>query len=454
MPDRSAPKRHDRYAQALEALAKPLEWERKDGFRDKVAAGGLTRYAERWIEQAEAASPDGAARERLDGLARDLGAYSSAQPGERARLLQSIEDALSDLAQRGEEREDDWRQVARRRDEALAQRATGDLRAALDTPVSAVSGVGRRVVRLLRKLEVHTAYDLLTLFPRRHQDRRNPTPVAALAEEGTFGILVTVGAGPSARKARRVTLIKCPAYDSTGSLTLTWFNQPWLVDKLDRGTRLYVSGKVERFGRNIQMKVDEHEIIGAEPDPLQVGRIVPVYPLTEGLAQPTVRRIVSSAVERYAHGDYDPVPPAVVQARALLPHASALRSIHFPASEEEHEEARVSLAYSELLGLQVEITRRKRELTSGAAPAVRPGGDPLAELEESLPFELTGAQRRVSKRILRDLATSAPMSRLLHGDVGSGKTVVMMAALLAVARAGMQAAVMVPTEILAQQHFH
>lgn len=453
MADRSAPKRHERYLQALESLGKPLAWERRDGFRDAIAQGGLSRYAERWLQQARETAPDPAAEPDLLALEAACAAYSPASPTERAGMLDAIEAALRRLFGAAEERQADWRQVARLRDEGLASRARADLRAALDAPLQALPGVRGRIAQAFAKLEVNTVYDLLTLFPRKHQDRRNPTPVASLANEGVDGILVIVGAPPSARKARRVTIVTAPAYDSTGSLVLTWFNQPWLADKLQRGVRIYASGKVERFGRDVRMNVDEYEIIGSEPDPLQVGRIVPVYPLTEGLVQPTARRIVSAAVEGYAHGDFDPVPEPVRRKRGLLSHDLALRSIHFPASEEEHEEARVSLAYAELLALQVEVSRRKREMTSGVAPIVRPRVSVLEELEGCLPFPLTGAQRRVIKQILRDMATPSPMSRLLHGDVGSGKTVAIMAALLAVARAGMQAAVMVPTEILAQQHF-
>jgi len=331
MADRSAPKRHERYLQALESLSKPLAWERRDGFRDAIAQGGLSRYAERWLQQARETAPDPAAEPDLLALEAACAAYSPASPTERAGMLDAIEAALRRLFGAAEERQADWRQVARLRDEGLASRARADLRAALDAPLQALPGVRGRIAQAFAKLEVNTVYDLLTLFPRKHQDRRNPTPVASLANEGVDGILVIVGAPPSARKARRVTIVTAPAYDSTGSLVLTWFNQPWLADKLQRGVRIYASGKVERFGRDVRMNVDEYEIIGSEPDPLQVGRIVPVYPLTEGLAQPTARRIVSAAVEGYAHGDFDPVPEPVRRKRGLLSHDLALRSIHFPA---------------------------------------------------------------------------------------------------------------------------
>lgn len=453
MPDRAIPTNHDRYLQALESLGRPLEWERRDGYRDRVAQGGLSAYAERWIQQATETAPDPETAEAVRRLAHSFAMYSPSSRSVRVEALDAIEEALRGLRSAAQERQEDWRQVAKQRDEGLATRARGDLRASLDTPVQAVPGVRGGVARSLSKLGVHTVYELLTLYPRRHQDRRNPTPVAELEDGRTGGILVTVGAPPSSRKARRVTVVTAPAYDSSGSLILTWFNQPWLADKLQRGMRVYASGKVERFGREIRMTVDEYEMLGAELDPLQVGRIVPVYPLTEGLLQTTARRVISAAVEGYAHGDFDPVPEEVRRRRGLLPHDRALRSVHFPASEEEYEQARASLAYGELLALQVEIARRRRDMTTGVAPVVRPPESPLAELEASLPFALTAAQKRVIRQILRDMATPTPMSRLLHGDVGSGKTVAIMAALLAVARTGMQAAVMVPTEILAQQHF-
>ena len=443
----------DRLRAALEALARPLSWEERAGCADTVARGGLTAYGLRWIDEALAAAADEPLREAVEALRAPVARYSGATPAERRELLRTIGDLLERAQNAAAEHGRSWREVAQQRDAALDARAISDLRSARRVSVKFVKGVGPRIAELLSRLGVETAYDLLTLFPRKYQDRRRPTPVAELRDGDRAGTLLTIGAEPKASRGRRVVTIRCAAYDDTGAVQLTWFNQPWLVDKLTRGTRLYASGEVERLGRNVTIRVDEYEIIGPTPDPLQIGRIVPVYPLTEGLAQATVRRVVSQAIERYAHGDYDPVPVEVCRRRGLLDHAQAIRSIHFPASMEEQEEARRGLAYRELLPLQVEVARRRREDTLDEAVSVKPTESALAELGRTLPFDLTRAQSRAARQILRDMTRRSPMNRLLHGDVGSGKTVVIMAALLAVARSGHQAALMVPTEILAQQHY-
>ena len=403
--------------------------------------------------EALAAAADEPVRDAVEALRAPVGRYSQAAVGERRELLGTIGGLLERARDVASEHGRSWREVAQQRDEALDTRAISDLRGARRVAVKYVKGVGPKIAELLGRLGVETAYDLLTLFPRRYQDRRRPSPVAELRDGERAGMLLTIGSEPKASRGRRVLTIRCGAYDDTGAVQLVWFNQPWLAGKLTRGTRLYASGEVERLGRNITITVDEYEIIGPTPDPLQIGRIVPVYPLTEGLAQATVRRVVSLAIERYAHGDYDPAPAEVRRARGLLDHAQAIRSIHFPASLEEQEEARRSLAYRELLPLQVEVARRRREDTLDEAVSIRPTESALAELARALPFDLTRAQSRAARQILRDMTRRSPMNRLLHGDVGSGKTVVIMVALLAAARSGHQAALMVPTEILAQQHY-
>ncbi len=453
MPESAPATRREKLRKALEALDRPLGWERRAGLHDTVASGGLSAYGVRWLGQAVDACTDERLAGRLAELAPLLARYTPAEPEERGALLDAIEQRLREALQSLEASSADWRATARERDRALDAREARDLRGARETPVQFVRGVGPRLAELLARFGISTAYDLLYLFPRAHQDRRHPTPVRELVDDVATGVLVRLGAEPKEQRMRRVTLVTAMAYDDSGMVELAWYNQPWLVGKLARGDRIYAVGKSERWGNRPRMVVQEYEVIGTEQAPTQIGRIVPVYPLTEGLSQGRIRSVLAQAVEHYAHGDYDPVPSAIREHRGLLSLAQAIRTIHFPADPEEHELARIRLAFGELLALQVQVAQRRREISIGIALPVRPPGDPIAELEGALPFAFTAAQRRASKRILRDLASSTPMNRLLHGDVGSGKTAVVMAALLAVARAGMQSALMVPTEILAQQHF-
>ncbi len=454
MPSPKPLTRHERFRSALEALARPLPWERRAGFRDSVASGGLTRYSERWLGEALECCPDRELAGRLERLVPLFAEYSASEPAAREQAMDAIDAGLRALNETLEGKAASWREVAEERDRALdAREVEDDLRAAQDIAVQYLKGVGPKIGELLARLGIETAYDLLHAYPRTHQDRRHPTPVAELQDEVSDGILVRIGSPPKQQRMKRVVLVTAQAYDDTGSVELAWFNQPWLVDKLPRGTRLYVVGRPEDWGRRMRMTVSEYEVIGDDLAPLQVGRIVPVYPLTEGLQQQRLRSIMSTAVERFTHGEFDPVPLAIREKRRLLSLPRALRGIHFPADPEEYEQSRARLAYGELLALQVEVARRRREIRSGETIPIRPESSPLEELEGALPFRFTNAQRKAAKRILTDLRSTTPMSRLLHGDVGSGKTAVVMAALLACARAGLQAAMMVPTEILAQQHF-
>lgn len=323
-----------------------------------------------------------------------------------------------------------------------------------DQEVRFVKGVGPRRAALLAKIGIRRLGELLLHLPSAYLDRQQITPLALLQPDSTATTIARVVRVVLRRiRGGRQDVIAL-LEDETGQAKAVWFNQPYLRNLLRPGCRILASGRVRRW-RGLQLSSPEFEVLDEQPhgSSLVGGRIVPVYPLTEGLAQATVRRVVSLAIERYAHGDYDPAPAEVRRARGLLDHAQAIRSIHFPASLEEQEEARRSLAYRELLPLQVEVARRRREDTLDEAVSIRPTESALAELARALPFDLTRAQSRAARQILRDMTRRSPMNRLLHGDVGSGKTVVIMVALLAAARSGHQAALMVPTEILAQQHY-
>jgi ATP-dependent DNA helicase RecG len=242
--------------------------------------------------------------------------------------------------------------------------------------------------------------------------------------------------------------------DDTGVLHAIWFGQRYLRRVIRRGTRLIVHGKVDRRG-TLQMIVEEFEILtGDDDDRLHTGRIVPMHPATEGLSPRLLRTIIARALDQYLDRIPDLLPDEIRRRHDLQPLQDALRALHFPRSAEEAEAAHRRLAFDELFILQLGVLRRQQTLQMVDKGVRYVGNGTLSSrFVDSLPFSLTGAQRRVIEQIAVDLHRSRPMNRLLHGDVGSGKTVVAATALWLCVGGGSQGALMAPTETLAEQHY-
>ncbi len=320
----------------------------------------------------------------------------------------------------------------------------------VDAPVTVVKGVKEALQAKLVKLGVRTVRDLLYLFPNRHNDYADIRPIADLRIDEEQTTLVNVWSAAVVRLGRR-SGTQATVGDETGTMRVVWFNQPWLADQLKTNDRIVLSGKVSLFNRQKSMESPEWERFSGD-DLTHTGRLVPVYPLTQGLYQRQVRRIVKEAVDRFAPLIDDPLPPDLRQRHELMPLRQALQQIHYPESAEKHELARRRLAFEELLCVQLTVLERRLAWEEGRAPAFAPD-ESLDRYRASLPFALTGAQERVLGEILHDIQTTRPMARLLQGDVGSGKTAVAAAALVTAAANGYQGALMAPTEILAEQHY-
>ncbi|MFP6653285.1 MAG: ATP-dependent DNA helicase RecG, partial [Dehalococcoidia bacterium] len=243
--------------------------------------------------------------------------------------------------------------------------------------------------------------------------------------------------------------------DETGNVRVMWFNQPWLAKTLKPGMRVAISGKVNVFRGNIVFESPEHEVLdGSQGNMVHTGRMVPVYPATDGLYQRTIRNLVKQALDTCIRQIEEYVPDDVLKRNGLTALRDAIYQMHYPDSEDERRAARKRLAFDELFILQLAVMIQKRLWKeSGEGTAIRSGVDMLEPFFDALPFELTGAQYRVLDEMFADIRSKKPMRRMLQGDVGSGKTVVAAAAMLAAVQAGYQAALMAPTEILAEQHF-
>ena len=315
-----------------------------------------------------------------------------------------------------------------------------------DTPVQYLKGVGPKLAQRFEKLGIRTLADLLQHYPRRYLDFTHPYPPA----EAPVGVECVVRAqllakqgGRYAAGGRRVE--KATAGDDVATLELTWFNNPYTIQKLEIGQEYYFQGVVAGGLLRRQMvnpQVRTAAQVSAVP-------LIPVYPQTDGLNSGAIGRCVAQLLP-HAELLGDPLPPALLQKYRLPSKAQAVRDIHTPATPQAAQEARRRLIFEELLVLQLGMGLLKnRGSASTGAPMRR--ADP-APFWASLPFAPTGAQRRAVDQILEDMAGPRSMNRLLQGDVGSGKTLVAAAALWAAVGAGYQGALLAPTELLAQQH--
>lgn len=326
----------------------------------------------------------------------------------------------------------------------------------LDTEVKFVKGVGPRVMGILKKLNITTAKDLLYHFPRRYEDRTHFARIASLEHGETATICGVVLTADNVKTRGRLVLTKVVVDDGSGCIVLTWFNQQYRKEQFNklRGREVvaYGTAQIGRWG--VEIGSPEIEVCSDETDSLSSLRIVPIYPLTEGIFQVHLRKIISGAVELYTELLEETLPEEFLDRLDLVDIRTAIRNIHFPESQESLLAARKRLVFEELFVLQLALAMRKRGIEApgqGIAFNIPPDLD--AQLKELLPFELTGAQKRVIGEIARDMSRPMCMNRLLQGDVGSGKTAVALAAMMIAVKNGYQAAMMAPTEILAEQHY-
>jgi len=319
-----------------------------------------------------------------------------------------------------------------------------------------VKGVGpQRQVRLSR-LGIETVEDLLLHFPRRYYDRGDLVSVSKVApgEQATF--IATVLAVSLRRLKGGRSILTVALGDETGTINLVFFNQPYLEKQFGQGTRILASGEPILYRGSKQLVSPEYEIFSGELNEslLETDRIVPVYPLTAGISQRMMRRIIRAALEKYAAQIPENLPRGLREELGFPGRAEAFRQMHQPDDWERIEGARRRFKFEEVFFLHILIKERRRNLTGRKhRPPIRSPHGLLEGFLEHLPFELTAAQARVLGEIKRDMESPGGLNRLLQGDVGSGKTVVGLAAMMMAVGNGFQAALMVPTEILAQQHF-
>ena len=440
--------------EALQSLHKVLALERSRKFADTAVIGGLDAYLQHFLSEQLIPSDH-----RFQRLLRSLppGGYRALHPVQRRRVVEEWERALKEPLPAVPARPAETRNSETVPDRRPPQGSREGVRprsavvGTMDSSVEVLKGVSRGYAGKLKKLGVEKVGDLLWLFPFRYSDFSQVRPIAKLVvgeEQTVLGDVWSAGAGMVGRRKASEAVIG----DETGTLRVVWWGQTHVARQLREGMKIALSGKVTAFRGQLQMENPEWEPL--EGESLHTRRLVPVYPGTEGLPQRLVRRLAWEVVDAFTDELEETLPEDVRSHLKVLPVRQAMRQMHIPESSQQAAAARRRFALEELLHIELGVVRRRLSWqAAGAAPKLALPQPVRDGFVRSLPFDLTAAQRRAIDELLRDIGESVPMSRLLEGDVGSGKTVVAAVALLAAVASGYQGAIMAPTEVLAEQHY-
>ena len=324
----------------------------------------------------------------------------------------------------------------------------------LSDSIKWVKGVGPKKAELLSSLNVSTVKDFLYLSPRKYLDTSIIKPIGKIRVNDTVTVEGKVVSVNSRRTRRGKLLCDVTIYDGTGMVTGRWFNQSWVKDRFNSGDHIVFSGKVD-FYRGIYISNPDYEFLTEEETELiHTGRIIPVYPLTKSLGQRFMRRTANYIIKDLSGEIKDPFSSDLLKKYDLISLEEAIFNIHFPRSQDILKKAREKLAFNELFYLQLFLALEREKIRKKKGVSFDTGSEIEKAFISSLPFTFTGSQEKVLNEIEKDLSKSYPMNRLLQGDVGSGKTVVAIAAMLIAVDNRYNVAFMVPTEILAYQHFY
>ncbi|MCL0030355.1 ATP-dependent DNA helicase RecG [Thermodesulfovibrionales bacterium] len=430
----------------VEPLRKILELEHKKGYVDSAVIGGLDRFLRNWASRAIESITTPQLLNRFHKLLINSN-YASLTKQQRQQWVNDVLDFLAEAE--GRERDP---QQAIKLPRAVSRPSPPAKRWDIDSPITVIKGISSSLATKFNKLGVKTIRDLLYFFPRRHLDYSQRKSISQLVDGEEQTIIANVWqAQVASLGGRRGT--EAIVGDETGNVRVVWFNQPYLAKKLVTNTRIVLSGRVSLFSGRHVFESPEWELV-EDKELIHTGCLVPLYPLTQGLRPRQVRKLMKEVIDQWAWQVEDFLPDQIKRRCNLLELSQAITQAHYPEDEAMKNRARVRLAFDELFLLQMGVLSKKRhwqESQLGSPFSIT--RQVLDTFLKSLPFALTIAQQKVLNELLADLEKPRPMSRLLQGEVGSGKTVVATAALLMAAANGYQGAFMAPTEILAEQHF-
>ncbi|WKZ37761.1 MAG: ATP-dependent DNA helicase RecG [Anaerolineales bacterium] len=471
---------------SLEKLRKFFRLEHENKYQNTAVIGGLASMLDYWEGEARAdgiteeviqavvarlrsyekISPDGRA-ESLKGLWKRIGETypeagqkpkGQAQPPRPQRsetgASQSVEAPASAPQQNPPRQQSQHKQRPNPapRSESVAGARHSQTPAALNAALTVLQGVGPKNAESLTRLGMQTLGDMLYYFPRRYEDYSQLKPIQSLMYNDVVTVIGTIQSVHNRPiRGGRQNIIEVIISDGTGSLRISFFNQPWLMNRFKQGDAVSVSGKIDQYLGRIVMNSPDWEPV--EVENLHTNRIVPIYPLTERITQKWLRNQMNSVVSYWAPAVVDALPDAIKRAAGLVSLGEALTQAHFPDSQARLKLARERLAFDEIFYLQMGVLRQKRDWQSAEGRRFAVSDEWLGTRVAALPFTLTSAQQTTLEDIRTDLDSGKPMNRLLQGDVGSGKTVVAALGASMVVSNEAQAAIMAPTSILAEQHY-
>jgi ATP-dependent DNA helicase RecG len=439
----------------IESLRKILELEREKGYTDSAVIGGLDRFLHRWSAQAIESITSPELLGQFRRLRLDDSKYAAMTQPHRQRWIEEIVSFLSELGEMPAETEiKPPKSVSppapRKRPSSV--KTAKIVGGSLEADITSLKGVSTAMAAKFERLGVKTIRDLLYFFPHRHLDYSQRKYISNLAEGEEQTIMANVWQAQETRLGGRRST-EAIVGDETGNVRVVWFNNPYVARSLRTNAQIVISGRVRLFGGRHVFESPEWELL-EDRELVHTGRLVPLYSLTQGLKPRQVRKLMKAVVDGFSGKVEDFLPTPLIKRCKLLELPQAIVQAHYPEDETAKNNARHRLAFDELFILQLGVLGKKHEWQeSQPGNPLSPHPGPLDAFLKSLPFELTSAQQKVLKELLTDLEKPIPMSRLLQGEVGSGKTVVATAALLVAAANGCQGAFMAPTEILAEQHF-
>ena len=432
-----------------DSLRNILELERQKGYTDKAVIGGLDKYLHKQAGQIRQSINDPQLLSGFDELNLANSNYGSYGVDERKRWMANVLGWLDKLERATQQKSSQKAVVSSQKAPAEPSQKR---REGLDSPITVIKGVALSVANKFAKFNVRTVHDLLYFFPRRYVDYSRRKPVSALIEGEEQTIIGTIWQARVANLGNRKGT-EVIVGDETGNVRVVWFNQPYLAKRFRTNARVVISGTVGLFKGHKVFESPEWELL-EDKELIHTGRLVPVYPLTQGLYPRQVRKWTKEAVDDYVWQLDDFLPSEIKTRCQLLDLPAAIAQIHYPDDQTMAERARGRLSFDELFLLQLGVLARKRDWQEGQpGNALHIDREVISRFLNCLPFTLTQAQERVLQEILTDLQQAKAMSRLLQGEVGSGKTVIATLALLIAAANGYQGALMAPTEVLAEQHY-
>lgn len=445
----------------IERLRKIVSLEKRSNYQDAAVDGGLEKFIQALVQELTQTEELKSIGETLTVAVRN---YAIKEIPQRRAALQDLEDGLRAFDALGPVFSTSTSSPELNPNPNLNTTGSGAIapesetsssakmsRRDLTSPVRFAKGVGPEREKLLNKLGIVTIEDLLTYFPRKLEDRTNIRKIAQAYNGEKAVIRGNVRAVNTIKPRKNLEIFKVAVQDNTGLIYAVWFNQPWIKNQIAANEPISLFGEVERSQSQVQMS---NPIWEPADKNLLTGRLVPIYPATEGLTQNILFRLLRENYAVYRDLIAELIPAEIRARRDLMPRAQAFERIHFPTGAEEHERARRTLAFEEFLIFQIGVALEKQKAVERVGHSMKILNERLESFYEVLPFRLTNAQRQAIEEIRAEMALPKPMNRLLQGDVGSGKTIVAATACFIAHDAGYQSAIMAPTEILAEQHFH